>query len=879
MKQKFIHTLFLFIALSSCASLFAQEVGTICENSYVVTDEFAVTLEPGTYWFTAGTYDLPLALTFRPSEFDPDKQELVATLDFGCYSQYDSVAELVVALAIAGDYEIPWVQSWMPTLNDTVTRIADLPLEEQQALNPDDVLYYLEYGEMYFDAFATFGFTQNISAWVKLDLPIPGTVSLQSASVYAKCAPQSTIVEKGSEYPVAKHDSNHPYLFIPMDMFDAEGVGQRTGLNFLWNGRKPANVYLWTDCDKTPIDPTWEYNRDADGKNGKHIGEDGLWFVATPGETTLALDTSSMNAYARYKTPYIFFTVDADENASFTLVNQDSVVEPVLLSFSIAGKEMTIDQENNLIEGETPANVSKALALMSGNYKAVVSPEGVALRFNESYDSLYVGTRGYLMNVSMGNDDGTKSSVAELAAIAIGEDLLEGFLSERYDYIVYRPIEEVMAAPVQMNASVEITQATAENPVATIVCTAEDGTTTLTYTVTFAEGEAPKVLNSDASLRLVYLDGERYNAFFYNRYDYEIGVPRAKDVPVLSADLTEATSKIVEIVQPTEDTMQGSILTQAEDGSGLTYTFRFFIDRSQNLCDVFPEEIALDEPVALSPLQPDTVLTMPAWEWASKYIQFSWSGGKPVKVYLSKACNFAKHSDEMLVDSLVLEMPRGEETVHRNLRPKDMQRLSRLSGDGNLYLQFDVEEVGTLTATTWEETCLTRSELIKAPAYDDIKPAVFYLTPESYIDHYKFYTPDFLQKNVQFVWEGDGELKAYVASTCDFRLTETNKYVAMMGSSPLSFRSGMDTVVVKAATWQTWHSVVDDFAYVRFLSSGTGTLTIEDADRMPTAVEKTAAEAGGEVVYYDLLGRRVDAPKPNGIYLRLQGSKAEKVIR
>ena len=94
------------------------------------------------------------------------------------------------------------------------------------------------------------------------------------------------------------------------------------------------------------------------------------------------------------------------------------------------------------------------------------------------------------------------STDATLSSIVYGAEQtpVPGFAADQLSYEVELPADYVGGAPsVQVttsdaNATTNITQATTLPGVATIVVTAEDGTTTKTYTVTFAkESAAPKV--------------------------------------------------------------------------------------------------------------------------------------------------------------------------------------------------------------------------------------------------------------------------------------------------------------------------------------------------------------------------------------------------
>ena len=125
---------------------------------------------------------------------------------------------------------------------------------------------------------------------------------------------------------------------------------------------------------------------------------------------------------------------------------------------------------------------------------------------------LYLKTNGTEMKVksftitltsgSYSGGPAPASTDATLSSIVYGAEQtpVQGFAADQLSYEVELPADYVGGAPsVQVttsdaNATTNITQATTLPGVATIVVTAEDGTTTKTYTVTFTkESAAPKV--------------------------------------------------------------------------------------------------------------------------------------------------------------------------------------------------------------------------------------------------------------------------------------------------------------------------------------------------------------------------------------------------
>ena len=71
------------MTLFSVLPMAAQALGTSCENPFVITEEFSTTItEPGSYWFSVTTYDLPLRVRYTPNVATGETMK--AYVDFSC---------------------------------------------------------------------------------------------------------------------------------------------------------------------------------------------------------------------------------------------------------------------------------------------------------------------------------------------------------------------------------------------------------------------------------------------------------------------------------------------------------------------------------------------------------------------------------------------------------------------------------------------------------------------------------------------------------------------------------------------------------------------------------------------------------------------------
>lgn len=170
------------------------------------------------------------------------------------------------------------------------------------------------------------------------------------------------------------------------------------------------------------------------------------------------------------------------------------------------------------------------------------------------------------------------SSVASLSSLLVNGVAVNGFSPSVYSYNVVLPygttsLPVVTATATDANANIVITNITGLPGTATVVVTAQDGTTILTYSINFSV--AP---NNDAKLSALYVNGTLVNGFSSTVYDYNVILPYGTTVlPIVTADLNDVNANKV-INNATVLPGSASVIVTAEDGTTtLTYTINFTI--------------------------------------------------------------------------------------------------------------------------------------------------------------------------------------------------------------------------------------------------------------------------------------------------------------
>lgn len=184
---------------------------------------------------------------------------------------------------------------------------------------------------------------------------------------------------------------------------------------------------------------------------------------------------------------------------------------------------------------------------------------------------------------------------ASLSSLLVDGEIVTGFIPTIYDYFVELPfgttlVPEVTAFASDSNAAVLITPAISLPGITSLTVTAEDGTTTMDYSVSFTVA-AP---SSDASLSGIYVDGNLLADFHPDSLSYDVLLDEGT---VIVPTVTAAAADTNATVLVTETTLLPGITTievTAQDGSTiLLYSVNFSLitgmtQGSEYRVEVFP---------------------------------------------------------------------------------------------------------------------------------------------------------------------------------------------------------------------------------------------------------------------------------------------------
>lgn len=344
----------------------------------------------------------------------------------------------------------------------------------------------------------------------------------------------------------------------------------------------PKTIAVYLNEEETPfvtatpanVSGTNRYFRFGNGDSNRTVGFLMDWMIwditgaYAPGEGSQLPDFS--------------YTPSADASLSALNVNGELIdgFDPDVLAYELI-----------LPAGTTDVPVISATAADAGADLVVTQADAIPGKATvEVTAENGFTTRTYTVDIRLVSVDAT------LKEILVNGEKLKDFSPDVLSYTVMLPLETTVEIPVvsstaaDANAEVEITQATEIEGTATILVTAEDGVTTLTYTLNFM------LVSVDATLSDLLVDGITIDGFDPEVTEYTYLLPvGTTDVPVVTATVNNLNATAV-ITQATAIPGTATVHVTAEDGeTELTYSVHFLTGSDDaTLADLLVNGVSID---------------------------------------------------------------------------------------------------------------------------------------------------------------------------------------------------------------------------------------------------------------------------------------------
>ncbi len=322
---------------------------------------------------------------------------------------------------------------------------------------------------------------------------------------------------------------------------------------------------------------TWSFifNKDAAkdiavaSKSG--VAENGLYFysasskqkvsksgyLSSSGQSTIAIEVPSASAAGT-----ITMTLGSSSESRYLQLYVNDVAGTVNQRlWSKAGTDL--DKKGPQSYTFTSADIST----INGKYY---------LKFIDNNTEMKIAS--FEVELTNGSYEIMATDIATLKSITIDGVALENFDPATESYNVELPygtttVPTVAAVCTSSKANAVITPAADVNSAATIVVTAEDGTTTKTYTINFSVAATQ---SSNAFLSDLTVDGKTISGFKKDSFNYNYQVAYNQEAyPVVAATVEDATATPV-ISQITSYPASATVVVTAQDGTTIkTYTINF----------------------------------------------------------------------------------------------------------------------------------------------------------------------------------------------------------------------------------------------------------------------------------------------------------------
>ncbi len=277
----------------------------------------------------------------------------------------------------------------------------------------------------------------------------------------------------------------------------------------------------------------------------------------------------------------------------------------------------------------------------------------------------------------------------------------------------------------------------------------------------------------------------------------------------------------------------------AYDGGGLFYSKILSASEGKMVVEKIPMRqaqggaIVMEYGVPIELQANDTTLYCFPNTWSAT--EFVSTASVTAKVYMSNTSNFLPvDADENVIDTYPFTMLSNGSNL--TLSSREMDILLNSSTDDYIYVRFQCASSTTITAYPWDASdCADKSRTINSGKR-------FNVAAKSSSNILRLRYDDWKGGDMVINWEGQVRIPTYIADTCSFTLSSSNKRVLKYTSIKAKTIETYD-----AATVDSWESRVDadGFLYVRMNPNSAGYITftsIKPEPVLPDTIFTTITE-------------------------------------
>lgn len=222
--------------IGTCMHAYAGDPGSSCKDAIPMGKDYCDTVKNGeSVWYSAWTFDLPLTVTFAPTNGEGEPAPEVA-MDFTCDP---------------GFYDNDILCSLFCPTSDGSGRQFDMPHRPSLLSKKQDgkFYYYLALGAAYRDMLLKFGISQNLEVFVQVTYKCDGVISLSPDNMFSNCVDSAKFMRYGDTVEVTAMDIER-HVVVPYVQWQDDTI------RYLWKSdeMKPCTLSVANTCDFDPRD-------------------------------------------------------------------------------------------------------------------------------------------------------------------------------------------------------------------------------------------------------------------------------------------------------------------------------------------------------------------------------------------------------------------------------------------------------------------------------------------------------------------------------------------------------------------------------------------------------------------------------------------------
>ncbi len=231
------HTSYILLLVSAMllavTHAFAKQ-GDSCNDPIPLGKDYSATIsKTGTVWYSANTFDLPLAVYFKTST---PNQPPIVEMDFTCTPGiYTDSILCSLFCKKTGSGGIEFDMPHKPELKVTT-------------LDDGSFAYYIAMGKTYRDLLLQMGIDYNVVVYIKVTYKSTGTMTM-TPDAFGNCMDGGKFMHVGDTIRVNANDVSR-HVIVPYIQWMEDSI------RYVWNGTAPLQLSVATDCDFDPDDNT-----------------------------------------------------------------------------------------------------------------------------------------------------------------------------------------------------------------------------------------------------------------------------------------------------------------------------------------------------------------------------------------------------------------------------------------------------------------------------------------------------------------------------------------------------------------------------------------------------------------------------------------------